>query len=342
MPDAAISEHRLETDRHTTFYLAAGPEDGPLAIFIHGWPELSLSWRHQLPFFAGMGFYAVAPDMRGYGRSSVYETHDAYRLEESVADMRELLDGLKRDRALWIGHDWGSPVAWSMASHHPERCHGVASLCVPYATVERGLDALVALVDRSIYPADTYPAGQWEYMRYYEENFSRATAVMDANPANLVRLIFQKGDPGGMGQPAGTAMVRIMGGWFGEENEAPEVPRDEDIITEEELAVYAAHLARNGFFGPNSWYMNHAANAQYFEKSVNSGVIDMPALFLAAQYDYTCESVFSRLPEFMREKCTHLDEAVILSGHWMAQENPFAVNRELVKWIVGKIPDMIR
>ena len=68
-----IESHYCETLRHTTHYLAAGPETGPLIIFIHGWPELSISWRHQLPFFAAMGFRAIAPDMRGYGDSSVYE-----------------------------------------------------------------------------------------------------------------------------------------------------------------------------------------------------------------------------------------------------------------------------
>ncbi len=340
MSKIEITEHILKTNRHTTFYLAAGPEDGPLVVFIHGWPELSLSWRHQLPFFAAMGFRAIAPDMRGYGRSSVYNTHDAYRLEPVVDDMLELIDSVGRDKALWVGHDWGSPVVWSMAGHHPERCLGVANLCVPYATIERGLDEIIKLVDRTIYPENMYPAGQWEYMRYYEENFARATAVMDGNPRNLIQLIFQKGDPGGAGLPSGTAMVRIMGGWFGEASEAPEVPRDEDIISEKELDIYAGGLARNGFFGPNSWYMNHEANALYFKKSVNGGDIALPALFLAAQYDYTCESITSRLPERMREKCKNLDEAVIFSGHWMAQEKPFDVNRELVKWIVRKVPQM--
>jgi pimeloyl-ACP methyl ester carboxylesterase len=341
MPNTQIAVHTLKTDRHTSFYLAAGPEDGPLIIFIHGWPELALSWRHQLPFFAAMGFRAIAPDMRGYGRSSVYDTHDAYSLKSVVEDMLELIDSLKGDKAIWVGHDWGSPVAWSMACHHPELCSGVASLCVPYATIENGLEEIIKLVDRNIYPEDEYPAGQWEYMRFYEENFSDATASMDANPRNMIQLIFRKGAPEGAGQPSGTAMVRKSGGWFGGLSEAPEFPRDDDIINEEELNIYADSLARNGFFGPNSWYMNHEANAKYFDQAVNHGVIEIPALFLAAQYDYTCESITSHLPEAMREKCKNLDEAVIFSGHWMAQEKPFEVNRELTKWLVKKVPEIL-
>ena len=67
-----ITEHIAKTQRHTTFYLSCGAEDAPLIAFVHGWPELSISWRHQLPCLAALGFRAVAPDMRGYGRSSVY------------------------------------------------------------------------------------------------------------------------------------------------------------------------------------------------------------------------------------------------------------------------------
>jgi len=59
-----ISEHSVDTGSHTTFYLAAGPEDGPPIIFVHGWPELSHSWRHQLPALGALGFRAVAPDNR--------------------------------------------------------------------------------------------------------------------------------------------------------------------------------------------------------------------------------------------------------------------------------------
>ena len=101
----AITEHTLKTARHTTGYLACGEKDAPLLIFVHGWPELSLSWRHQLPVFAALGFRCIAPDMRGYGRSSTYTRHQDFAQEEIVADMVELLAALGRDRAVWIGHD---------------------------------------------------------------------------------------------------------------------------------------------------------------------------------------------------------------------------------------------
>lgn len=99
-----ITEHTLMSARHTTGYLACGAEAAPLLSFVHGWPELSLSWRHQLPAFAALGFRCIAPDMRGYGRSSTYPRHDDFAQEKIVADMLELLASLGRERAVWIGH----------------------------------------------------------------------------------------------------------------------------------------------------------------------------------------------------------------------------------------------
>jgi alpha-beta hydrolase superfamily lysophospholipase len=97
-----VTEHTTNTNRHTTFYLATGPESGPLVIFIHGWPELSISWRHQLPALAALGFRAIAPDMRGYGRSSVYSRHGDYAQEHIVRDMLDLIDSMGRKRAVWV------------------------------------------------------------------------------------------------------------------------------------------------------------------------------------------------------------------------------------------------
>lgn len=334
-----ISEQDAVFDGHTTHYLAAGPEDGPLLIFVHGWPELSLSWRHQLAIFGNLGFRAIAPDMRGYGRSSVYPEHQDYAQEKVVGDMLGLLAALGRERAIWIGHDWGSPTVWNLASHHPDRCEGVASLCVPYFSLERGLEHCIELVDRELYPEAKYPAGQWEYQLFYQEQFDKATRTFEANPYNTVKLLFRKGDPAGFGQPAATAMTRINDGWFGSLEEAPEFPMDADVVTEEDLAVYAEALTRNGFFGPDSYYMNHEANAAYVETAVNGGRLDMPVLFVGAQYDYVCETITSGAAEPMRKMCSNLDEVLVYSGHWMAQERPADVNAALARWLVARFPE---
>jgi pimeloyl-ACP methyl ester carboxylesterase len=345
MSKTGVTEHTAQTGAHTTFYLASGPEDGPLVIFVHGWPELSLSWRHQLPALAALGFRCVAPDMRGYGKSSVYPETDDYALEHAVGDMIALLDHLKRDTAVWVGHDWGSLVVWNIAGHHPERCTAVANLCVPYGGPDSNI---MEYIDRSIYPEDEFPAGQWEYMLYYHENFAKATAEFDANAQAAIKALFRKGDPAGAGKPAATAMVRKNGGFFGEIGEllattsgqalADLIPLDEDVLTEKDLHAYTEALERNGFFGPSAWYVNIEANAAYAATALNGGVLDMPVLFIGAMYDYTCETINSRAKEPMEKLCKNLTLDVIKSGHWMAQEKPVEVNAVLVKWLATKVP----
>ena len=334
---AIVTEHLVKTGDHQTFYLATGPKDGPPVILCHGWPELSLSWRHQLQCLGDLGFRAIAPDMRGYGRSTVYGRHEDYALELIAGDMIGLTDALGIEKAVWVGHDWGAPVVWSIASHHPERCHAVANLCVPYATLEFGYKACLPLLNRTLYPEDEYPFGQWDYQAFYEENFAKAILPFDAHPTNAVKAMFRKGLPDMRGKVWRNAVMRRDNGWFGGANEPPDVPRDGDVISEADLSAYAAALTRTGFFGGASWYMNHERNAEYTGRWVNEGRLDMPALFLIAEYDYTCECIDSDLAKPMRGLCSNLTERTIASGHWMAQERPVEVNGALVQWLATAV-----
>ena len=337
-----VTENVARTERHSTFYLGCGASDGVPVMFVHGWPELSISWRHQLPVFAAMGFRCIAPDMRGYGRSTVYARHEDYALEHSVRDMIELLDSLGCEKAIWVGHDWGSPVVWSLAAHHPDRCFAVANLCVPYIADGFAPANMIKLIDRKVYPETAFPAGQWEYQLFYEESFDKARLTFEASVKDTVAALFRKGTPAGRGQPSRTAMVRRDGGWFAGAGRAPAVPRDASVLTEADLSAYVASLQRNGFFGPDSWYMNHARNIEYARHSLDGGRLSVPVLFLHGAYDYTCETIDSRLAEPMREYCADLTEVVVHSGHWMAQENPVALNVALARFLAAKLPAIWR
>jgi pimeloyl-ACP methyl ester carboxylesterase len=276
--------------------------------------------------------------MRGYGRSSVYQRHEDYRLEVIVADMLELLQSLGAEKAVWVGHDWGSPVVWSLASHHPGHCFAVANLCVPYLPAGFCPENFIPLVDRALYPAAVYPAGQWEYQLFYEENFEKARTAFEADVSATIRAFFRKGNSQIKGKPSRSAEVRREGGWFGGAGEAPSLPRDDDVVSEQDLAVYVAALERNGFFGPNSWYMNHTRNAQYAKLAANDGRLALPVLFLHGRYDYTCQTVDSRLADPMRSSCDDLSETIVDSGHWMAQEKPAAVNSAIARWLASRLP----
>src|SRR5215472_8706563 len=110
--------------------IADGPEDGPLALLLHGFPEGAESWSAQVPALAAAGYRAVAPDLRGYGGSDCPDGEEAYRMTHLVGDVVGLVDALGSERCHLAGHDWGALVGWSVASHHPERLLSWSALSV--------------------------------------------------------------------------------------------------------------------------------------------------------------------------------------------------------------------
>src|SRR5258705_5328136 len=105
----------------------------------------------------------------------------------------------------------------------------------------------------------------------------------------MVKALFRKGSPGGKGKPSRTAQTRKDGGWFGGAGRAPDVPMDADVVTAEELDTYATGLARNGFFGPDSWYMNADRNLDYASRDQCGRILRPTDLFLHADVVYTVQ-----------------------------------------------------
>jgi len=323
--------------RHRTTFLEAGPPSGPTIILIHGWPEISLAWRHQLQSLSTLGFRVIAPDLRGCGQSTVYREQSAYTQREIVRDMIDLADELGIERAVWVGHDWGAAVAWNIASHHASRCHAVAALCVPYDTLERGVSRLSMMVNRELYPAAEFPAGQYEYAAFYQDHFADVLQVFDGHVEDLLKVILRRGDPSQAGKIFATAMVRKQGGWFGPGRPPPSVPLDAAILDEATLASYVEAYKRTGFFGINSFYMNDASNIAYANEAANGGVLAMPILFLSGLYDFVNDTDRTSLLEPMKAKCRKLTTRVLSCGHWMQNERPAEVNAALVSWIATSV-----
>jgi pimeloyl-ACP methyl ester carboxylesterase len=111
---------------------AAGPEDGPLVLLLHGFPQTSWSWRHQLEALGVAGFRAVAPDQRGYSPGARPAEVARYRSEHLVADVLALADQLGGNTFHLVGHDWGAAVAWQVAGRHGARLRTLSILSVPH------------------------------------------------------------------------------------------------------------------------------------------------------------------------------------------------------------------
>lgn len=337
MIGVVFAERTFETNRHRTVWIEAGSENGPLMIFLHGWPELGLIWRRQIEYFADQGWRCVAPDMRGYGGSSRPDSTAAYAVRELVADMVELHDALGGAPAVWIGHDWGSAVAWSMASHHPQRCRGVTNLCVPYFARGFALPNLVPLIDRDLYPEDRFPVGQWDYWLFYRQHFTRASREFEADVAATLTLLYRTAPARQSGAPAFTADIRARDGWFGSARRAPVMPRDETLLVKKDFDALVAAFTKTGFAAADAWYANDDANIAYAAQAPDFGRLSLPTLFIHASNDTVCDTTQSRLADPMREDCERLTEVTIEGGHEIMLEQPDSVNKTIADWLLSEV-----
>lgn len=126
--------HRCEVAANglTFSALGAGPSDGRPVLFLHGFPQTSWSWHHQIDAVAGEGYRAFAFDQRGYcDRARPAQVAD-YRIDALVADVLAVADAQDMDRFDLVGHDWGAMVAWVTASRHPERVRSLTTVSVPH------------------------------------------------------------------------------------------------------------------------------------------------------------------------------------------------------------------
>jgi len=130
MTDDIEFRHRRFQGPVELHYVETG--EGPLVVFLHGFPEFWYSWRHQLRAFADAGYRAVAPDMRGYNLSGKPDGLESYTREKLTGDVAALIEHLGADRAMVVGHDWGGVVSWLFAMDHPEQLSKLGILNCPH------------------------------------------------------------------------------------------------------------------------------------------------------------------------------------------------------------------
>jgi pimeloyl-ACP methyl ester carboxylesterase len=333
----SMTPRTFSSKRHTTRYWTAGPSDGPLIIFLHGWPQIGLMWRAQMEALAAEGWHCVAPDMRGYGGSSAPSAPEDYAIKQIVEDMVELHEHLGARPAVWVGHDLGSPVAGALAAQHPRRSRGVVLVSVPYFPDAFALPNLVPLVDRKLYPKDQYPAGQWDYYRYYLTNFEHAVIDMDADKRSTLAAIYRRGDPASVGKVYLSAKITANGGWFGPAHRAPAVPLDAALWPQADFDTLVEDYQPHGFRPGNAWYLNDAANIAYAKSAPDDGRLTQPVLFVNGDWDSICDISRGRLGDPMRATCKDLTVTSLPSGHWLPLERKSELSDAIKTWLKAKV-----
>jgi pimeloyl-ACP methyl ester carboxylesterase len=127
-----LRSHAVDVGDLELHVVEAGPEDGPLVVLLHGFPEFWYAWHGPLARLAAAGFRAVAPDQRGYNASDKPTGVEAYRVEHLAGDISGLIRALGYDQAYVAGHDWGGGVAWYLAIRHPERVRKLLIIDTPH------------------------------------------------------------------------------------------------------------------------------------------------------------------------------------------------------------------
>ena len=332
----SLTDQTFRSLRHSTHYWEAGPANGPLMIFLHGWPGIGLMWRAQIEAFASAGWRCVAPDMRGYGASSAPPGNEAYALNEIVDDMVELHDHLGSRPAIWVGHDWGSPVAGALAARHPARSRGVVLISVPYLPGGFALPTLVALIDRGLYPADQYPDGQWDYYRFYLTHFDQAVSDMDADVPATLASIYRPGNPASAGKVSPSAVLTRNGGRYGPAHRAPPTPPDATLWPEADFDSLAKAFRVHGFRPACAWYVNDTRNIAYAQAAPDGGRLHQPVLFINGDWDAICDINRSQLGAPMHGTCQDLSVANLPAGHWLPLERKTESVEAIRSWLKAK------
>jgi pimeloyl-ACP methyl ester carboxylesterase len=297
--------------------------DGPVVLLVHGFPESWYSWRHQLPVLAEAGYRAVAIDVRGYGRSSKPVAVDEYRLVRLVADNVGVLDALGESTAVVVGHDWGSPIAWTSALLRPDRFRALATLSVPYASPSptRPTDAFRRL------------GGDEEFYISYFQEPGRAEAEIEEDVRGWLRGFYITASGDAPPSTDGTMATVRPGGKLKDRFAQPEeLP---GWLTEDDLDFYVGEFERTGFTGPLNRY--RCVDLDWRDLAVfTRRPITVPSLFMGGELDGPTIWGAGAIARF-GETLPDLRGSHILpgSGHWVQQERPREVNKLLLEFLAG-------
>lgn len=320
----AMSEHRFETVSNGDIDIrVAVAGDGPLMLFVHGWPELWYSWRHQMAHFADR-YTVAAMDVRGYGGTSKPTDIASYSLRELASDAAAVIDTLGDGPAIVVGHDWGAPIAWQTARLHPDLVRAVAGMSVPYTPV-----GPVSMIER----INATWTDKFFYIKYFQEP-GVAEAELGADSARSLRMVWYSASSEGRGamiaeKPADATMLQGLI----DPDPFPE------WSTPDDLAVYAEAFDDGGWYGPLNRYRAHQFDADQLGSQTSPGPnIVQPAAFIGGELDPVRN--FTPGVDYFGvagAACDDFRGSTIVpnAGHWVQQEAPAATNAALDEFVAS-------
>lgn len=298
-------------------YEAVGGDKGPI-VLLHGWPEIAYSWKNQLTALADAGYHAIAIDLKGFGASDAPRDVALYSARQMTDDFAALLNAMGIQSAVFLGHDWGGALVWSMAQLHPERVAGAISVCTPLRRRPPAppLEIIAKKFSPNHYFLRFQPEGIAE--KLFESDVERFFAFMFRKP--LPRDKWAALFPGVFDLPSRFAENRPIDG-------------SRVVLSDEDLAVYADAYRRSGFRGGINLYRNIDSNWRNMEG--RDETVRAPSLWVGAELDMflppeSATGMEALIPDLERH-------VIAGSGHWVMWEKPVELNAILIDWLNRRI-----
>jgi pimeloyl-ACP methyl ester carboxylesterase len=348
------------------------PPGRPCVLLLHGFPELAYSWRKVMAPLASAGFHVVAPDQRGYGRTTGWDgDYDGdlgpFRLLNLVRDVLGLVFALGCPSvAAVVGHDFGSPVAAWCALVRPDVFRSVALMSAPFSgppALRRNTasDVLQTTAETRSRDPDIHQAlaalnpPRKHYQWYYSTR--EANADMRTCPQGVHAFLrayyhyksadWRRNQPHPLSSWSAAELAKMPTYYVMDldkgmaETVAAEMPSPAEIaacswLSEAELRVYSAEYERTGFQGGLQWYRCRTGGTYETELQLFAGrAIEVPSLFVAGKSDWGPYQVPGALERMQHTACTQFlgSHLVDGAGHWVQQEQPQRVSEILVGFL---------
>lgn len=293
---------------------------GPLVLFLHGFPEFWYSWRHQMSFIAKHGYRAVAPDLRGYGDTKGAPNDDPSKFTtlDIVGDIVELLNNIAplEEKVFVVGHDWGALISWALCSYRPDKVKAFVCLSVAFNPRNPAKKPLETL--RAVY-GDDYYVVRFQEVGVIEGEFE------EMGVKNVLKKFLTYRTPG---------PLYLKKGKLFEDSDDDQLPC---WLSEEEIDFYATKYQQTGFTGPLNYY--RAIDRNWEVTAAWTGAkIQVPVKFIVGDLDITYNAPGAK--DYLhkgtfKKQVPLLEEVVVLQGvgHFIHQEKPKEINDHIYNFI---------
>uniref|UniRef100_A0A0D9W0Z1 soluble epoxide hydrolase n=1 Tax=Leersia perrieri TaxID=77586 RepID=A0A0D9W0Z1_9ORYZ len=316
MAAAAVRHRTVEANGIAMHVAEAGPAggDAPAVLFVHGFPELWYSWRHQMRHLAARGYRCVAPDLRGYGGTTAPPDPASYTIFHLVGDLVALLDALELPQVFVVGHDWGAIVSWNLCLMRPDRVRALVNLSVAFMPRRPAVKPLDYF--RHAYGDDYYvcrfqePGVENEFTSFDLKRFFKLALTVQTTGSSAMSLKKMRASNKEITLPP----------W----------------LSEEDISYLASVYAKTGFAGGINYYRCLDLNWELMAPWTGAKVL-VPTKFIVGDGDlsYNLPGVKSYIQGGLKKDVPMLEEVVVIkgAGHFIQQERAEEISDHIYNYI---------